>query len=99
MAIWILPRELATTEDNRAGVLPLGMPEALAREHADVVRQPDREQHQDEREADHPGALHGAVGHRPAADLLHYRPEDVTAVERQEREQVHDRERERDDGH
>ena len=34
---------------------------------------------------------------RPAADLLGERPEDVAAVERQEREQVDDRQRQRDD--
>ena len=33
---------------------------------------------------------------RPAADLLGQRPEDVAAVERQEREQVDDGERQRD---
>ena len=35
-------------------------------------------------------------GIAPAADLLGERPEDVPAVERQEREQVDDRERQRD---
>ena len=43
-----------------------------------------------------PGALHHAERDRAAADLLGQRPEDVAAVERQEREQVHHAERERD---
>jgi hypothetical protein len=57
---------------------------------------PDREQQQDEHEADHAGALHDAERDRPAAQLLGERPEDVAAVERQQREQVDHRERQRD---
>ena len=42
------------------------------------------------------GALHDPERHRPAADLLDQAPEDVPAVERQEREQVDHRQREAD---
>ena len=44
----------------------------------------------------HPGLLHDPERHRPPADLLDQAPEDVAAVERQEREQVDDRQREAD---
>ena len=50
-----------------------------------------------EQEADDAGPLHDAERDRPAAHLLGQRPEDVAAVERQEREQVDDRQRQRDD--
>src|SRR5215210_2877564 len=66
--------------------------EALPGQPADVVRQADHEQ----REAYEAGTLHHAEGDRPAAHLLGQRPEDVAPVERQEREQVDDAERERD---
>src|SRR5438270_13246912 len=49
--------------------------EALARQRADVVRQSDGEQHQDDHEADHPGTLHHLEGDPPPADLLGHRPE------------------------
>ena len=49
-----------------------------------------------QREADEPGALHHAERDRAAAHLLGQGPEDVAAVERQEREQVDHAERERD---
>src|SRR5215211_228630 len=71
--------------------------EALAREPVDVVRQAHQEDQDHQHEADHPGALHHAERHGLAPDLLHNRPEDVAAVEWEEREQVHDRQRERDD--
>ena len=49
---------------------------------------PDTNRPMTEREADEPGALHDAERDRAAAHLLGQRPEDVPAVERQEREQV-----------
>ena len=58
---------------------------------------PDHEQRDHEREADEAGPLHHAERDRAAAHLLGQRPEDVAAVERQEREQVDDAERQRDD--
>src|SRR6476469_2519604 len=72
-------------------------PEARATEPSDVVGQPDHEQHDHEHEPDRAGALHDAERDRPAADLLRHGPEDVAAVERQEREQVPHREAQRDD--
>src|SRR3954452_10097612 len=55
--------------------------EPLARQPAEVVRQPDHEQPDHEREADEAGALHDAERDRPAADLLRDLPEDVPPVE------------------
>src|SRR5207237_2867362 len=50
-------------------------------EPADVVAEPDEEEHQHEGEADHAGALHHLERDRPPApDLLRQRPEDVPAV-------------------
>src|SRR4051794_4929125 len=66
-------------------------PEALAAQRVDVVREADREERQHEDEADQAGLLHDAERDRLAAQLLGDGPEDVTAVERQEREQVDDR--------
>ena len=56
------------------------------------------EQHQHQDEADHARPLHHRERHRRAADLLDEAPEDVAAVERQEREQVDERQREADHG-
>src|SRR5919202_1704219 len=70
--------------------------EALPRQPPDVVRQADEEEAEHEREAEEARALHHAERHRAAPDLLDERPEDVAAVERQERVEVDDRERERD---
>src|SRR5215210_6636317 len=64
--------------------------EALTGQATDVVRQPEREQPDDEHEADDAGFLHQGVGDGLAPDQLHEGPEDVPAVEGQEREQVHD---------
>src|SRR3712207_6696396 len=61
--------------------------EAFAHQAPDVVRETDHEQHQDEREAHEARALHDLEGDRAPADLLRQRPEDVAAVQRQEREQ------------
>ena len=56
------------------------------------------EQEDHEHEADHARLLHDPEGHRPAPDLLDQAPEDVAAVERQERKQVDDRQRQADHG-
>src|SRR5215212_3403614 len=82
--------------DRRVGAAAVSSPmganladlEALARQPPDVVRQPDHEQPDDQCEADEPRPLHHAERDRPPAHLLGERPEDVPAVERQEREEV-----------
>ena len=53
---------------------------------------------QHEQEADRAGTLDDGERHAAAADLLDQAPEDVAAVERQEREQVDQAEREADHG-
>src|SRR3954453_16440137 len=73
--------------------------EAAVLQDVYVVRQADYEEHDHEHEAHHSGALHHRERHRLAPDLLHDRPEDVPAVEWQEREQVHHGQGERDDRH
>src|SRR3954451_11536898 len=78
--------------------MPSSYSESLALQRVDVVRQADQEDRNDEHEAHDARALHDREGDRPPADLLGDGPEDVAAVERQEREQVHDRQRQRDDG-
>src|SRR4051812_11525638 len=70
--------------------------EPLAGEPADVVREADEGEHDHEREAHESRPLHDAERDRAPAHLLGQRPEDVPAVERQEREQVDDAERQRD---
>src|SRR4051794_27651585 len=77
--------------------MPSSYSESLALQRVDVVRHPDGEDGDDEDEADDAGPLHHGERDGPPADLLGDRPEDVPAVERQEREEVHDRQRERDD--
>src|SRR5436190_12034971 len=62
-----------------------------------VVGESHNEHQQDKHEPHYAGAFHDAYGHGAATDLLDNGPEDVPAVERQEREEVHDRQRERDD--
>ena len=71
---------------RRATRGPLMHRETLAGQGRDVVVQPDQEEHEDEDEPDNPGALHDREGDPPATDLLGQCPEDVAAVERQERE-------------
>src|SRR4051794_33270400 len=78
------------------GVLP--HVEAFARQSPDVVGEADDEDEEHQGDADRAGALHDAERDRPAAQLLGDRPEDVPAVERQEREEVDHRQRERDGG-
>src|SRR5215204_5211947 len=70
--------------------------ESLPGQSPEVVREADEEQHDHEREPHEAGPLHDAERDRAPAHLLGHRPEDVTAVERQEREQVDDPERQRD---
>src|SRR3954454_1001029 len=72
-------------------------PEAIPRQPADVVGEADEEQHEHQREAHETGPLHHAERDRAPAHLLRQRPEDVAAVEREEREQVDHAERQRDD--
>src|SRR5438105_2558877 len=70
--------------------------EAWAAERRDVVAEADHEQHHDQHEADHPGPLHHLERDPPTPDLLGHGPEHVPAVQRQEREQVDDAQRQRD---
>src|SRR4051794_14366593 len=93
------PRAATGSEGERymTGASP-SKAEALAREPPDVVRQADDEQEGDQGEAHEPGPFHDIERDRAAAHLLRQRPEDVPAVERQEREEVDDPQRERDDG-
>ena len=56
-------------------------------ERVDVVREADHEDHQHERETDDARPLHRAERHRPPPHQLDERPEDVAAVQREEREQ------------
>src|SRR5829696_6818856 len=94
-----------TARDPAAAGAVMGRPylrgltdvEALAGQSPDVVRQADHGEPDDEREADEPGPLHGRERDRPAPHLLGQGPEDVPAVERQEREQVDDAQGQRDD--
>src|SRR6476620_9095303 len=61
-----------------------------------VVRKPDEEQEEDERDPDHGDPLVDLAADGAAAEPLDERERDVTAVERQQRQQVHQREREAD---
>src|SRR4051794_20503725 len=99
-AIERAPRERRVAGAVVVATTPQTLPdaEAPAREPPDVVREADEEEREHEREADEARPLHDAEGDGTAADLLRQRPEDVAAVERQEREQVDDAEGERDDG-
>src|SRR4051794_1150720 len=80
----------------RDSLIPRSVNSCPARQPIDVVRQPQNEQPDYEHEADHPCPLHNGIGDRPPAHELDKRPEDVPAIERQEREQVDDRQRQRD---
>src|SRR5947209_8131928 len=64
---------------------------------ADVVRQPDEEEQQDERDPERGDLLVDLPLDRAAADALDDREGDVAAVERQERQQVEQGEREADE--
>ena len=72
--------------------------EAVGADPADVVGEADHHQHHDEGEADHRRPLHHPQRDRAAAQFLDQRPEDVAAVERQDRQQVDQAEREADQG-
>src|SRR4029078_12954881 len=60
---------------------------------AQVVREGDEGQEQDQAEADERDALVDLARDGAAADALDHREEDVAAVEREERQQVEERER------
>jgi hypothetical protein len=60
-------------------------------ETADIVVQTDEEEEQYERDPDQRDALVDLAGHRPAADPLDQREDDVAAVERQQRQQIQER--------
>src|SRR4029079_4889450 len=66
----------------------------LATEVADVVREPDEEEEQHDRNPDRRHALVDLTPHRAPADALDDREHDVTAVQRQQRKQVQQSERE-----
>ena len=71
--------------------------EAFAGDAADVVRQAEEEEPEDKGDADHRRSLHHPQRDRlAAAQLLDDRPENVAAVERQDRDQVDEPEREAD---
>src|SRR5438445_79464 len=63
---------------------------------AEIVRQRDEGDQQDQGEADHRGALVDLAGDGPPADSLDRREEDVAAVERQQGQQVEQGKREAD---
>src|SRR4051794_28903072 len=86
-----MPRTLTQTSGPSAG------DEVAVGEVADVVGQADGEHQQDQGEAHGTGPLEHRERDGPAADLLGQRPEDVSAVQGQEREQVDQAERERDE--
>src|SRR5574340_1024316 len=66
------------------------------REPGDVVREPDEEEEQHDREPDHGDALVDLAPDETPARALDEREQDMAAVEREEREQVHERQRQRD---
>src|SRR3954449_2799298 len=81
--------------------MPWNLPqvEALAaRQPADVVGQPDEGDEDDDHEADDARSLHHGEGNGATADLLGHGPEHVSAVQRKEREEVDDRQGQRDQG-
>jgi Transmembrane secretion effector len=82
IAVW-LGRAGLVQADSRPG------------QRRDVVGQPDHEDQQDQREPDDAGALHHLERNPLAPDLLGQSPEHVAAVEWEEREQVDDPERQR----
>src|SRR4051812_21949142 len=68
-----------------------------AAQPADVVREADHHQEEDEGDADRRDALEDLAGDRFAADRLDHREGDVAAVEREQRKHVHQRQRETDE--
>src|ERR671930_773121 len=67
-----------------------------AAQPVDVVRKADEHQHQEERDSDRRDALVDLPPDGPAPQALDDREQDVAAVERQQRQQVEDRQREAD---
>src|SRR5215212_1878291 len=72
--------------------------DALIGAAADVVRQADEEQDQHQSDPHRRYAFVDLAPDRPPAEPLDERERDVTAVQRQQREQVQNRERQRDEG-
>src|SRR6202030_1450778 len=68
-----------------------------ARQAADVVAEAVDHQERQQHDADGAEAVHGGERDAPPTDLLGQRPEYVPTVEGQEREQVDDRQHERDE--
>src|SRR3712207_261211 len=83
--------------ERRAGGCPTHVGERLASQPVDVVREADEEQEEHERDPDRGEALVGGARDRPAANGLDDRERDVAAVERKERQEVQEREREADE--
>src|SRR4051812_29747606 len=93
----VLAMRAQSNEGRRRPERPRPAGRLAAAEAADVVRQPDEEEHQHERDPDHRDALVDVACHRLPARSLEQREGDVAAVERQQRKQVHQGERERDE--
>src|SRR3954471_11708766 len=72
-------------------------PSLASAEPVDVVRKPDEHEHQEERDSDRGDALADIPADRTAAPALDDREQDVAAVERQERQEVQQCERQADE--
>src|SRR5436190_24009977 len=90
----LLSRNASTESGDYAFQSGLSSVGSAAAHASDVVREPDEEEHQHEREADHRHALVDVPPDGASADALHERERDVPAVEREERKQVEEGERE-----
>ena len=86
---WCQSSQAASRDPGLSGSLRLD----LRRPAAEVVRERDERQQQDQPEADDGDALVDLAGDGAAPDPLDEREEDVAAVERQERQEVQERER------
>src|SRR5215210_1151853 len=84
------------TEICRSLAMPRFSVTAALRPSPYVVREADHEQDQHERDADHRNALVELAAECAAADPLDDREGDVAAVEREQRQEVEEREREAD---
>src|SRR5436305_12804445 len=74
---------------SHRGAAMLSGQEAASGQSRDVVTQPDHENDDDQDKPDRSGPLHDLEPDPPPPDLLGQRPEDVTAVERGARDQIH----------
>src|SRR4051794_4389040 len=72
-------------------------PSLASAEPIDVVRKPDEHEHQEERDSDRGDALVDLAADRTAPHTLDDREQDVAAVERQQRQEVQQRERQADE--